>query len=135
MLDFGAVNFIAVAIAAVISFMFGAAYYGGLAKPWMKAANKRPEDANMSAALFATTFVCQLVMATVFAGIIGLHASGGVTLESGMATGFFLWLGVMATVTIINQRYEGFGWDLHLIDAGHWLGVALIMGAVIGWWG
>lgn len=41
----------------------------------------------------------------------------------------------MATTVAVNQRYEGFGWDLTLIDAGHWLGVALIMGGVIGFFG
>ena len=50
-------------------------------------------------------------------------------------SGFFIWLGFLATATAVNQRYEGFGWTLTLIDAGHWLGVALIMGAVIGAFG
>ena len=31
--------------------------------------------------------------------------------------------------------YEGFGWDLTIIDSLHWLGVTLIMGAIIGLWG
>jgi hypothetical protein len=35
----------------------------------------------------------------------------------------------------VNHRYQGFGWDLTLIDGLHWLGVALVMGAVIGWFG
>ncbi|TGS90152.1 DUF1761 domain-containing protein, partial [Mesorhizobium sp. M2D.F.Ca.ET.178.01.1.1] len=26
-------------------------------------------------------------------------------------------------------------WDQTLIDAGHWLGVLLLIGAVIGWFG
>jgi hypothetical protein len=34
-----------------------------------------------------------------------------------------------------QNRYEGFGWDLTLIDTGHWLGVLLLIGAVIGWFG
>jgi hypothetical protein len=41
----------------------------------------------------------------------------------------------MATTMAVNHRYQAYGWDLTLIDGGHWLGVALIMGAVIGWWG
>jgi hypothetical protein len=36
---------------------------------------------------------------------------------------------------MINHRHERFGWDLVLIDAGHWLGVALILGGVIGGFG
>lgn len=134
MMIFGDIDYIAVAVAAVVAFMFGALYYGTLSGRWMKAARIKPEEAKMQAGVLATTFVLQLVMAWVLAGFVGLGAAQ-VTLGHGVATGFMLWLGLMATVTIINQRHEGYGWDLHLIDAAHWLGVAIIMGAVIGWWG
>ena len=52
-----------------------------------------------------------------------------------MGISLFVWLGFMATTLAVNQRYEGFGWDLTIIDGLHWLGVALIMGAVIGGFG
>ncbi|HSO46981.1 MAG TPA: DUF1761 domain-containing protein, partial [Rhizobiaceae bacterium] len=39
------------------------------------------------------------------------------------------------TTLVVNHRYGGFGWDLTLIDAGHWLAVLLVMGAVIGAFG
>lgn len=42
---------------------------------------------------------------------------------------------IIATTIAVNQCYEGFGWDLTPIDWGHWLGVMLIMGAIIGRWG
>ena len=79
-----------------------------------------------------TSFVCELVMAWVLAGVIGHLGTGQVTLCNGVVSGFFLWLGFLATTIAVNQRYEGFGWDLTVIDAGHWLGVAVIMGGVIG---
>ena len=84
---------------------------------------------------FLVSFVAELVMAWVLAGLIGHLGSGQVTLRNGVISGFFVWLGFLATATAVNQRYEGFGWKLTLIDAGHWLGVALIMGAVIGAFG
>lgn len=125
-------NYLAVLVAAVLAFGFGAAYYGVLSKPWMKASRVDPENGPPLAPLLVTSFVCELVMAFVLAALIaGLGAAG---LGAGIATGFLVWLGFMATTTVINQRYEGFGWDLSIIDAGHWLGVALIMGAIIGWW-
>ena len=128
-------NYLAILIAAAVAYLFGAAYYGFMAKPWMKAARINPEDAKMSAPLLITGFICELVMAWVISGVIAQTRGGEITVLSGMATTFFLWLGLMATVTAVNQRYEGYGWDLTVIDAGHWLGVALIMGAVIGWFG
>lgn len=134
-MEFGGISYLAVLIAAIVAFVFGAVYYGALGKPWMKAARIDPSEANMSPVLFITSFVAELVMAWVLAGVIGHLGTGEVTLWNGVVSGLFVWLGFMATTVAVNQRYQGFGWDLTLIDAGHWLGVAVIMGAVIGWWG
>jgi hypothetical protein len=131
-MNFAGVNYLAVLVAAVLAFGFGAAYYGVLSKPWMKASRINPEKGPPLAPLLVTSFVCELIMAFVLAALIaGLGVTG---LGSGIVTGFLVWLGFMATTTTINQRYEGFGWELSVIDSGHWLGVAVIMGAVIGWW-
>ena len=134
-MDFGGISYLAVLLAAVAGFAVGSVYYGLLAKPWMKAARIDPQEAVMSPALFATSFIAELVMAWVLAGVIGHLGSGQVTVGNGLIAGAFVWLGFMATTVTINQRYQGFGWDLTLIDTGHWLLVALAMGAVIGWMG
>jgi hypothetical protein len=132
-MSFAGVSYPAILIAAILAFAFGATWYGVLSKPWQKAARIVAANGPPLAPLLITSFIAELIMAWVMAGVIG-HL-GAVTLRGGVITGFFLWLGFMATTTAINQRYEGYGWDLSIIDAGHWLGVALIMGAVIGWWG
>lgn len=134
-MQFGGVDYVAVLAAAVLAFAFGAVYYGVLSKPWVRATRRAPEDVKMSFSPLVVTFLCELVMAWVIAGVIGHLGEGQVTFSNGVVSAFFLWLGLMATVTVVNQRYEGFGWDLSIIDSLHWLGVALIMGAVIGWWG
>jgi Protein of unknown function (DUF1761) len=134
-MNFAGMNYIAIVVAAIAAFAFGAAWYGALSKPWIRATRIDPATVKMSAVPFVTSFVCELIMAWVMAGVIGHLGTGQVTLWNGVVSGFFLWLGFLATVTAVNQRYEGFGWDLTIIDAGHWLGVALIMGGVIGWFG
>ncbi|WP_127524340.1 DUF1761 domain-containing protein [Mesorhizobium sp. Z1-4] len=134
-MDFGGLNYLAILVAAIAGYLFGAAYYGTLGKPWMKAARIDPADAKMSPALMITGFVAELVMAWVLAGVIGHLGTGQATLWNGVVSGAFIWLGFMATTVAVNQRYQGFGWDLTIIDAGHWLGVAIIMGGIIGWWG
>lgn len=134
-MDFAGMNYLAIPAAAIAAFVFGAAYYGALGKPWMKAARIDPAGAKMSPALFAVSFIAELVMAFVLAGVIGHLGSGQVTLANGVVAGLLVWAGFIATTVAVNQRYEGFGWTLTLIDAGHWLGVALVMGAVIGWMG
>ncbi|WP_295808122.1 DUF1761 domain-containing protein [uncultured Nitratireductor sp.] len=134
-MDFAGLNYLAILAAAVAAFIFGSVYYGTLGKPWMKAARIEPEEAKMEPSLFITSFVAELIMAWVLAGVIGHLGAGQVTLWNGVISGAFIWLGFMATTVAVNQRYEGFGWNLTLIDAGHWLGVALIMGGVIGFFG
>jgi hypothetical protein len=134
-MDFAGLNLLAVVVAAIAGFAFGALYYTALGKPWMAAARLDPAAMKMRVEPFLVSFVAELIMAWVLAGLIGHLGSGQVTLRNGVISGFFIWLGFLATVTAVNQRYEGFGWKLTLIDAGHWLGVALIMGAVIGAFG
>lgn len=131
-MSFAGVNYLAILVAAVAAFAIGAAWYGVLGRRWMKAARIEAEQARPSAMLFATSFIAELVMAWAMAGIIGHLGVGQVTVLNGLVAAFFVWLGFMATTLTVNQRYQGFGWDLTLIDAGHWLVVALAMGAIIG---
>lgn len=128
------VNYIAVLIAAVAGFVFGAAYYGVLSKPWMRAAKLGEGQGRPLPALLINSIICELIMAFVLAIFIG-NSMAGHSIPSGLMTAFIVWLGFIATTTAVNQRYEGFGWTLTVIDSLHWLGVTLIMGAIIGAWG
>jgi hypothetical protein len=132
---FAGINYLAVIVAAVAAFAFGAAYYSLLSKPWLRATRIDPTEMKRSPAPFIVSFVGELIMAWMLAGVLGHLGPGQVTLWNGVVSAFFIWLGFMATTTAIAHRYQGYGWDLTIIDAGHWLGVALVMGAIIGWWG
>lgn len=134
-MDFAGINYLAVVVAAVAAFVFGAVYYGSLGKPWMKAARIDPAEAKMSPMLFIVSFVSELIMAWVLAGVIGHLGSGQVTVGNAVISAGFLWLGLVATTLAVNHRYQSFGWDLTIIDGLHWLGVLVIMGVVIGYMG
>ena len=134
-MDFAGVNYLAVLLAAVAAFVVGSAYYGALGKPWMKAARLRQEDVQMTPVLLVTSFVAELVMAFFLAASIAYFADGQSTIIGGMVRAFVLWLGFIATTLVVNHRYQSFGWDLTIIDGGHWLLALLAMGAVIGWFG
>jgi hypothetical protein len=54
--------------------------------------------------------------------------------RSGLVSGFFLWLGFVITTMAVNHAFQGERRRLTLIDGGHWLGVLLIQGAILGWW-
>ncbi len=74
-------------------------------------------------------------MAYVLAGILGHLGAGQVTLNNGLMAGAICWAGFVATSLAVNHAFQGARLKLTLIDAGHWLGVLLIQGALIGWMG
>ncbi len=127
-------NYLAVIVAAAVAWLWGAAWYGMLATKWMKAARIGPDAIVMRAGPFILSFAADLVIAYVLAGAIGHLGTGQVTPWNGVVSGFIIWAGFILTVLAVNHRYQGFGWDLTLIDGGHWLGVLVIAGAIIGWW-
>lgn len=129
------ISYLAVLIAAVLAFAWGAAYYMTLAKPWMKASRVDPTKGERDVTPFVVSFLALLVMGFVMAFVVAQFNPGGSTLSAGLLAGFWVWLGFMVTTMAVNHRYEGYGWDLTIIDGGHWLGVALILGGFIGWWG
>ncbi|MEX3011775.1 DUF1761 domain-containing protein [Hoeflea sp. TYP-13] len=132
-MDFAGVSYVGILVATVAGFIIGGAYYGILGGPWMKAARINPDDTKMSPMLFINSIVCELIMAFMLAGVIGHLGEGQVTPLNGLISGFFIWLGFVATTLAVNHRYQGFGWDLTVIDGIHWLLVLLAMGAIIGW--
>lgn len=133
---FAGTNHLAVVAASAASFLFGGVWYGILSKPWMQALGKSETDLKSTGRsmplLFSITIIAQLIMAWVLAGLIGHLASGPVTIRTGLITAAFLWLGFVATTLAVNHGYQGSRWSLTMIDGGHWLGVLLIQGAVIG---
>ena len=60
----------------------------------------------------------------------GLHVAQ--TIGTGIVSAIFVWLGFMLTSMAVNNAFTGRKIMLTLIDAGHWLGVMLILGAVLG---
>ena len=125
---FSGINYLAVLGAAIAAFVFGALYYGLLGKQWMAAAGL--SEAKPKVSTMAISFICELVMAYLLAGLIG-HI-GDVTVRIAVISAAFIWVGFVATTLIVNHRYGGAKWSLTLIDGAHWLGVLLIMALVIG---
>lgn len=134
------VSYLTILLAAVAGFLFGAVWYGGFSRQWLAALGKSDEQLKATAGFatpMAITFVAQLVMAWMLAGILAHLLKGGVAIDvrNGMLSAAFLWLGFLAPALVSNHAFQGARRALTLIDAGHWLGVLLIQGAIIGGWG
>ncbi len=135
-MQFAGMNYIAIVAAAVAAFVFGAIYYTLLSKPWLKAVELKKSGKKTAPWVpFVVVITADLVMAWILAGVVGHLGIGQVTVRNGMISGAFLWLGFVATTIASNNAFAGRKPMLTLIDAGHWLGVLLVIGAVIGLFG
>jgi Protein of unknown function (DUF1761) len=135
-MTFAGMNYLAVLVAAVVGFVFGAVWYGVLGRQWL-AAQGRADAATTTRQMppplhLAINFIALLVMAYLLAGLVGHLGAGQVTLKNGAVSGFFLWLGFVLTTLVVNYLYQGRKPALMAIDGAHWLGVLLLEGAVIG---
>lgn len=129
---FAGMNYLAILIAAIAAFGFGALYYMSLSRQWLAAIGKKKEELSASMTPFMVSIVSLLVMAQVLAGTIAHLGGGQVTIRTGIVTGAFMWLGFVATTTATNYAFGGRKASLTVIDCIHWLGVLVIQGAVIG---
>jgi len=124
---------------AVPSYLFGAIWYMALGTQWMAALGKTAADIRArtawgpSWAPFPISFLCQLVMAWVFASLRGHMSGAPLTVGGGMMAGGLLWLGFVASTLLTNHAFQSTSPRLTLIDGGHWLGVLLIQGAMLAW--
>ena len=134
MISHFAVNWLAVILATVASFAFGAAWYMGLSKQWLAALGRTREELGVGYTPFIWSVVVELVMAY-FLALLTPALLGEITVVNGLIVAAHMWLGFVLTSMIMNHRYEGMKWSLTVIDGLHLLGVLLIQGAVIGVFG
>jgi Protein of unknown function (DUF1761) len=134
-LQAGAVNYVAVVVAAVVGWLIGMAWYMALGRRWA-AANNITIDAEKSRrppiGLLVTSFVALLVMAWVLSGILFHLGPGKLTVRNGMISGAWIWLGFVITTMVVNNGFAGRRPVLLAIDGGHWLVVLLAIGAILG---
>ena len=134
-MSFAGVSYLAVVLAAVASFAFGALWYALLGERWMAAVGTTKAElmgpsGKPSPGPFVISFVAELVMAWTLAGLVG-HI-GQVTVRGALITAFLVWFGFVLSTMVVNYAYTRRKPALSVIDGGHWLGVLLIQGLVIG---
>jgi hypothetical protein len=138
----GHVNFLSILVGAAAAWIFGAVYYMTLCKHWNAAQGKttemlKAENAGKpglaKGAPFVLSFIAELIMGVTIYGI--LTHSGLWSWHAGIVTGAFCWFGFVLTTIVINNAYAGRRTLLTVIDSVHWLGVLVIIGAIVGAWG
>ncbi|MFZ4530889.1 MAG: DUF1761 domain-containing protein [Alsobacter sp.] len=121
--------------AAAAGWVFGAVWYGVLGPQWMEALGKRREDmvgpsGRPSPTPFILSFLAEILMAGVLYGL--MPHFGGPGLLPGIAAAVTVWFGFVVTTQLVNNAYALRSLRLTVIDAGHWLGVLLVQGVVLG---
>jgi hypothetical protein len=135
---FAGINHLAVLVAAVLAWLASAVWYMSLCKLYAAALGKTPEQAaadrkKPGAFLpFVYAFIADIVIAWMLAGVLGHLGPGQVTPKNGIISAAFLWFGFILTTMTVNYSFSGRDKRLLLIDAGNWLIVMLVIGAVIG---
>lgn len=132
------IHYPAVIVAGLIQFFVGWLWYGMLfMNPWIEATGV-PMDAAQSmsggqiAIMYIGSLVAFLVVYYIMAHFVSYTKS--TTAKQGMQTGFWLWLGFVATTILVNIIYTMKPFSLWLIDGGYWLVSMLAGGALLAVW-
>lgn len=133
-MTFAGINYLAIVIAAAAAFVFSGIYYRVVGDAWMKAIgfNKKSLAKQGMRTPLLIAAIADLIMAWVLAGLVAHLGPGQVTVQNGIVSGAFAWLGFVATTIAVNYAFGMRKPMLTVIDAAHWLAVLAIMGAIIG---
>ena len=141
------VNVLAVLACAIAAMILGFLWYGPLfGKTWAQlmgwgsmTAEMLKEKQKGATPGYIASFVGALVMAYILSHSIAFAASYPALasyshLQVGLTTGFFMWLGFVAPVTVGTVFWDGRPWRLWFINAGYYLVQLLVMGTILALW-
>jgi len=130
-MDLSSVDFTAVFLAALVTFVVGGVWYSPLlfGKAWQEANGLTDDDlrAGHPAKIFGGSFVLALVMAFNLAAFLGSAPVGPATI-AGFAAGFGWVAAAMGVTSLFERRPAG----LLAINAGYHVVSFTLMGALIG---
>lgn len=133
------INILAVLVAAVAAFLFGAVWYSPLlfAKQWMEFNGYTPEKVKAmqqagAKRAFAVSFACQLVIAAAMALLIAMIHMRAIS--AGIKLAIVCWLGFAASTGLMANVYSDKPIKAFLLDAGYQLVYFVLMGAILVAW-
>jgi len=129
-------NWAALALAAILHWLFGAVWFTLFSSPWQAGLRMAPDElqrymTHWNFWPYLISFVCNLVIAYVIARVLGAHEEYG--LFHGIGVGILIGLAAalaMVTEMVFEERAAGF----MLISAGYPLIGCILMGIVLGVW-
>jgi len=133
-MDLSHINYLAVFVAALSSFIIGGAWYSPIlfAKAWMQEngfTDEEMKNANM-AKTFGGSFILALIIAFNLAAFLGPEAN----LVWGITAGALAGIGWVAAALGIIYLFERKSLKLFFINAGYHAVTFMVMGAILGVW-
>jgi len=134
------INYLAVLIGAIIQQSLGAFWYSpsGFGKQWMSIMGiddtkaKAMKEKGGMGKNYAIAFAGALVMMCALSWFI--DAAQATTFTQGALTGFWLWLGFLATTMTASVLWESKPWKFYYINSGYYLVSLLINGGIMATW-
>lgn len=129
------INYLAVVVAALSSFVVGWLWYGPLfGKTWMKLHGFTEEglkDGTLSMpVIMVVNYIATALAALAIAMFLGPEATAGFGIFAGLMIAIF-WI---ATSRLNDVLFEKKPWGLFFINVGYNVVIYVIMGAVLGAW-
>jgi hypothetical protein len=133
-------NWVAILIAAIASFIFEALWFSvfmnewlagiGRTKEWLTSAAAHP--ASSPAVQYAVAILCSIIAAAVLS--ICIQASGEQTARRGVVCAAVIWFGFVATSWAKAYIFEVRTFQIFAIYTGYSLIDLTLMGAIVGAW-
>jgi len=134
MLHFTSINYLAVLVATLVAYFFGALWYSSIlfGKIWMRALGKGKEELPAPTLPMLISFILTFITALGLAVLI--NSLGITTFLGGIFIGLFIAIAFIATNTLSEYLYSGTSMKLFWIHAGYRVVYILIMGAILAVW-
>ena len=134
MLDFASINYLAVLVAALAAYFFGALWYSSVlfGNTWLRALGKSKEELPSPTLPMLINFILTFITALGLALLI--QGLGIITFLDGILIGLVVAIAFILTNTLSEYLYTGASMKLFWIHAGYRVIYILIMGAILGVW-
>ena len=129
-------NYLAILVAAVVCFLFEAAWYSFFLDVWLKGIGHDRawlENTGVNPSLqYATALISEALIAMAISW--ATQMTGPQTAVRGARVAAVLWLGIVLTTQAVEFVFEAGSYASFAVGAGFWLIGMVLMGAIVGGW-
>jgi hypothetical protein len=131
MLDYSAVNWLAVVIAAVAIIVISTVWYlpQVFGRRWSTLLGRELPTGAPDPMLYVVAIIGALITSYVLA--LFIQATGASSITEGIVVGVVAWLGFQAANQAVGGAFEGRSWTLFAINAGNGLVNLAVAGAIL----